>query len=429
MAVYQPMDRRTFVSYLRRSGLVPSVELEPLLTQLSGAGGGSAAARALVERGVLTRFQADRLLAGRSAGFFIGPYRILEQIGRGAVGRVYKAEHSTMRRRVALKLLAPHSTTRDRVRDLFLREVRAMSRLIHPNVVAAFDAGETAGRFYLVLEFVDGPNLDQLVRGEGPLAVERACELIRQAARGLNYAHALRIVHRDIKPSNLLLQRRGLDGELLSQGLVKISDFGLARLHASDGADGDDSGTSLSAENSVVGTPDYLSPEQSRSLHRSDVRSDLYSLGCTFFFLLTGRVPFPGGSTIDKVVRHHTDPVPPVTAERPDVPPAIADVLARLLAKAPEDRFQSAAELAEALAPFCAAGPCSWPVPLRAVLAADTLSCPAARTIDARAHYELDVRPAAAPRAPSRFLTLGGRIGLRQHLRRAFQRLRRAFVR
>jgi eukaryotic-like serine/threonine-protein kinase len=396
MAVSRPMDRQTFLANVLQSGLVPEGDLDRLLPRLSGADGGTEVARTLVELGALTRFQAERLLAGRTAGFLPGQYRILDQIGRGGMGYVYRAEHRTMGRHVALKLLSPQLLKTDRARDLFLREVRALAQLVHPNIVTAFDAGETAGRFYIVLELVDGPNLDQLVRAEGPLAVERACEYVRQIALGLSCAHGIGIVHRDVKPANLLL-RRGAD----FAGTVKISDFGLARLRAPDAADAGQQGTILAKENTVMGTPDYLSPEQGRCLHQADVRSDLYSLGCTFYFLLTGRVPFPGGTTVDKLIRHNIDPAPDVRETRPDVPAPVAEVVARLLAKAPTDRFQTAAELAEILTPLAAAGPTRAAPPVAPSAACtDTLPTSALAMTESRPEIDLTSEESAKPRTP-----------------------------
>src|SRR5262249_23725951 len=169
------------------------------------------------------------------------------------------------------------------------------------------------GRYYLVLEYVDGPNLEELVRRQGPLSVGLACDYVRQVASGLQCAHLLGMLHRDVKPANVLVQWHGLAGDD-SPGLVKISDFGLARLgqnvtHPSHSTPG----TILTRENSVMGTPDYLSPEQSRDLHKVDIRGDLYSLGCTFYFLLTGSVPFPGGTTLEKLIRHSTEAPRPIT--------------------------------------------------------------------------------------------------------------------
>ncbi len=405
MAVSQPMDRQTFLAHLRRSGLVADEELAGVLPRLPASDRGQAVARGLVELGVLTRFQAERLLAGRAAGFVLGQYRVLDEIGRGGMGRVYRAEHRTMGRLVALKVLAPQLVQTDRARQLFLREVRALSRLVHPNIVTAYDANESAGRFYLVLELVDGPNLDQLVRLQGPLEVGRACEYVRQVALGLQHAHCLGMVHRDIKPANLLVQRRPV-GDDYAAGVVKISDFGLARLHHPDDPPPDDPGhpgTILARENTVMGTPDYLSPEQARCLHEADIRSDLYSLGCTFYFLLTAQVPFPGTTTVDKLIRHNTDPAPAVTRARPDVPAEVDVIVAKLLAKSPDSRYQTPAELAEALAPLAAAGPAPRVPPVSpSSMAVDTLPAAPPQTVDAPAEDDLAPEDEAAPGVPPR---------------------------
>jgi serine/threonine-protein kinase len=355
------MDQKTFLAKLRRSGLVTDGQLARVKRHLPPAGRGRHVARKLVELGLLTKFQAERLLAGRTSGFQLGQYRILDQLGRGGMGRVYKAEHQTMGRVVALKVLAPSILQTSRAQDLFLREVRAVAQLVHPNIVTAFDANEVGGRYFLVLEYVDGPNLEQLVRRQGPLPADVACDYVRQIADGLQCAHNLGMVHRDIKPANLLVQTRGRAPG--SPGLVKISDFGLARLHASHAGPtpgASHPGTILTRDNTVMGTPDYLSPEQSRNLHKADIRSDLYSLGCTFYFLLTGQVPFPGGGTLDKLIRHSTESPPPVSAFRQDVPEPVLAIVARLMAKHPRERFQTPAELAEALQPYALSGPTPW---------------------------------------------------------------------
>jgi serine/threonine protein kinase len=361
MAVPPPIDRQTFLANLRQSRLVPEDQLEAILRELPEDVRGRTLARALVQRGLLTKFQAERLLIGRTAGFHLGQYKVLDQIGRGGMGRVFKAEHRTMGRIVALKVLAPDALQTDRAQELFLHEVKAISRLVHPNIVTAFDANQLGGRYFLVLEYVDGPNLDQLVRQQGPLPVGRACDYVRQVALGLHCAHSQGMVHRDIKPANILVQRHGLDDA--SPGLVKISDFGLARLHRPEAEAVDGLGTILTKENSVLGTPDYLSPEQARSLHNTDIRSDLYSLGCTFYYLLTGAVPFPGGSMVDKMIRHGTEPPRPIQEFRSDCPPVICAIVERLMAKRPEDRFQTPAELAAALEPFAVSGPTPWAPP------------------------------------------------------------------
>jgi serine/threonine protein kinase len=251
---------------------------------------------------------------------------------------------------VALKVLAPHLLKTGRAQEMFQREVRAVARLMHPNIVTAYDANQIGDRHYLVLEYVDGPNLEQLVHAKGPLPVGQACEIIRQIALGLQYAYEQGMVHRDIKPANMLLQRG-------PRGLVKISDFGLARLLDQPAPVEGGVGSIVTRENTVMGTPDYLSPEQARNLHHADIRSDLYSLGCTFYFILTGRVPFPGGTTLEKLVRHTTQQPTPLEELRHDLPPSIRNLVRRLMAKKPEDRPQTPAEVAIEVAPFACGDP------------------------------------------------------------------------
>lgn len=360
MSASQSLDRKTFLANLRQSKLLTEKQFAAVLHELSATACGRDVARVLVKKELLTRFQAERLLAGRNSGFVLGQYRILDQLGHGGMGRVFKAEHRAMKRLVALKVLASKLLQCERARGLFLREVQAAARIDHPNVVAAFDASEEAGHYFLVLEYVDGPNLDQLVRAQGPLPVGLACDYIKQTANGLQAAHALGMVHRDIKPSNLLVQRRGLDAD--SPGLIKISDFGLARLHAppSGAAASGGAGTILAKQNTVMGTPDFLSPEQARDLHRADIRSDLYSLGCTFYYLLSGRAPFAGGSALEKLIRHGAEQPKPLTDYRSDVPSAVLEIVRRLMCKVPDERYQTPRELAEALGPYAVGGPTPW---------------------------------------------------------------------
>jgi hypothetical protein len=206
----------------------------------------------------------------------------------------------------------------------------------------AYDANEADGTHFLVMEYVDGTNLDALVRRHGPLPLPRACELMHQCALALQHAHEKGMVHRDVKPANLLIPREG-------PALVKLVDFGLARLHKQSAG-----GTiAVQTESGLLGTPDYISPEQCRDIHSADIRSDLYSLGATFYFVLTGRVPFDGEATMEKLVKHLMDEPEPVEARRPEVPPEVGGIVRRLMAKKPEHRYQTPAELAEALAPWC----------------------------------------------------------------------------
>ena len=356
MATPQHMDRQTFLAKLRQSGLVSDDQLAEVSPKLPDSNRGRLVARSLVELGLLTKFQAERLLAGATGGFQLGQYLILDQLGQGGMGRVFKAEHRTMNRIVALKVLAPSLLKTEKAQVLFQREVRAVAKLIHPNIVTAYDANQVGDRSYLVLEYVDGPNLEQLVHEQGPLPVGQACELVRQIAIGLQYAHEMGMVHRDIKPANVLLHR-GTHG---SPDVVKISDFGLARLADTRPADQGGVGTIITKQNTVMGTPDYLSPEQGRNMHQADIRSDLYSLGCSFYYLLTGQVPFAGGNTLEKLVRHNTEPALPLEELAPQVPPPIAEIVRKLMAKDPQARFQTPMELADALAPFAESSGLPW---------------------------------------------------------------------
>jgi serine/threonine protein kinase len=350
------MDSDTFLEHLRQSGLVTEKDLDAALERVPITERGRTVARALVQLGLLTKFQAELLLVGRTSGFVLGQYRILDQLGLGGMGRVFKAEHLTMGRTVAIKVLAPQHTRTEKARQLFMREVRASGKLMHPNIVTAHDANEVDGRHYLVMEYIDGPNLDQLVRERGSLPMGLACDIIRQAASGLQCAFEHGMVHRDIKPSNLLLQRTGT---MLTSGyLVKILDFGLARL--GDVGEGARAASGSSGKHTIMGTPDYLSPEQARDLHLVDIRSDLYSLGCTFYFLLTGQVPFPGGTPVEKLLRHNNEEVVPVEQMRPDLPQVVADIVHCLLAKDPAHRYQTPAELVLDLVPHAAPMPSAW---------------------------------------------------------------------
>jgi serine/threonine-protein kinase len=370
------IDQKTFLANLVQSGLVSAQDLEALAVRLPDTNRGRVVARALVEMGVLTKFQAERLLAGRTSGFMLGQYRVLDCLGQGGMGSVFKAIHVTMNRTVALKVLAPRLMETEQAQILFLREMRALAQLAHPNLVTAYDANQIGRRYYLVMEYVDGPNLDQLVRDQGALPIGLACELIRQAAHGLQYAHEMGMVHRDIKPSNLLVLLPGGNHRRRSCQ-VKILDFGLARLQDSPEGTLDASGTILTRANVVIGTPDFVAPEQAKDLHAADIRSDLYSLGCTFHYLLTGEVPFPGGSTVEKLVRHATEEAVSVYSVRPDVPMAISNLVKRLMAKDPNERFATPAELATALGPYAVPEsiPESYTNP--ALPSSDTLMTPA----------------------------------------------------
>ncbi len=267
-------------------------------------------------------------------------YRIIEPIGSGGMGVVFKAEHRLMKRTVALKVINRGLTSNANAVARFHQEVQAAASLSHPNIVTAHDAEQAGDAHFLVMEHVEGTSLDRLIAEQGPLPVPGACEVIRQAAWGLQHAHERGMVHRDIKPQNLVIERR--------EARVQILDFGLARLVSEQPA-----GTSgLTKEHTVLGTPDFIAPEQAHDTRSADARSDIYSLGCTLYYLLSARVPFPVESSVLKLSSHMLVKPKPLSALRGDVPQALADVLEKMMAKDPTDRFQTAAEVAESLAPF-----------------------------------------------------------------------------
>ncbi len=296
----------------------------------------------LIRRGWLTPFQVNQIFQGRASELLLESYVLLERIGEGGMGQVFKARNWKLNRLVALKLIRKERLNNLEVIRRFQREVRASAQLNHPNVVHAYDCGECGDRHFYVMEYVDSTNLAQLVRRDGPLSVDLACECIRQAALGLQHAFERGLVHRDIKPHNLLLTKSS-DG----QNVVKILDMGLARLDIGD--DSLDSGT-MTQEGAVLGTLDYIAPEQARNAHLADTRADLYSLGCTLHFLLTGQAPFASGTPTEKLLKHQFQPPPPIQKLRREVPASLAAVLQRLLAKQPEQRYQTPAETAAALA-------------------------------------------------------------------------------
>lgn len=298
------LDPNIFLVNLRKCGLLNGDQLARVgALELKGKDA-RALGRACIELGLLTQFQAERILNGKITGLILGQYRILEELGRGGMGRVYRAVHERMGRKVAIKVLSPQLMRSPKAQALFEREVRAISRLSHPNIVTAFDANVFEGRHFLVLELVDGPNLSQFLRKHGALNVDQSLEYAKQAALGLAHAHKRGLVHRDIKPGNLLISLEEHDGKKVP-GPVKISDFGLARLRDSSSGKAEESSLGVE-EHSVTGTPDYISPEQARDVHLADIRSDIYSLGCTFYQCLTAKPPFEG-NIIEKLIRHASE--------------------------------------------------------------------------------------------------------------------------
>ncbi|MCS6852307.1 MAG: protein kinase [Gemmataceae bacterium] len=313
----------------------------------------------LIRRGWITSYQVEQIIQGKGTDLVLGQYVLLDKLGEGGMGQVFKARHRIMNRVVALKVIRSECLQNPTSIRRFQREIQAVAKLAHPNVVLAYDADQVGNTHFLVMEYVEGLDLARFVERRGPLPVGLACEFIRQAACGLEHAHEHGLIHRDIKPSNLLvthqpastLRAAGGLGPVPSRWLVKILDLGLARLR-SDLSDHDEGLTALTQQGGVVGTPDYMAPEQARDSRTVDIRADLYSLGGTLHYLLTGRVPFPGGTVGEKLYRHWCEEPTPVESLRPEVPPEISAIVRRLLAKKPEERYSRPVELAAALAPW-----------------------------------------------------------------------------
>ena len=337
-----PTSSVELLDRVRRSGLVPLTDLDAFVTDLGGPADALAPPdlldRLLAAR-LVTPFQADRLAAGKYKGFVLGSYVILDRLGGGASGQVYLAEHADMRRLVAIKVL-PVPVAEDPVaRERFLREARAAATLNHPNIVRVFDLNREGRLLYLVMEYVEGVTLQALVARGIRVPTGAAADYARQVALGLQHAHDRGIVHRDIKPSNLFLNR---------DGTVQILDLGLVRSEA----DADSRLTAAIGKHAILGTADYLPPEQAVDSSAVDGRADVYALGATLYFLLAGHPMFPTGSAAQKLMWQQWKNPTPIRDLRPDIPPGLARVLEKALAKKPAERHQTPQALAAALTPF-----------------------------------------------------------------------------
>jgi WD40 repeat protein/serine/threonine protein kinase len=351
-----PLTVPGFLELLSGSHLL-NVEQEPLARDLAcRCADARMLARELLARDWLTAYQVNQLFLGRAGQLVLGSYVLLQRLGEGGMGAVFKARHQKLGRLVALKLIRKERLSSPDMLKRFQREIRAAAQLTHPNVVRAYDADVVGGTYFFTMEYVEGIDLSKLVKQQGPLPVRQACDYIRQAALGLQHAHERGLVHRDIKPSNLLLTNA--PGSPI---LIKLLDLGLARLYEADTSE--DSSTRLTGfpaqsderltqTGDLMGTPDYIAPEQITDFHRADIRADIYSLGCTFYHLLAGHPPFPGSTTLQKIVCHQGVAPTPLDALRPDVLPDLAAIVSNMMAKRPGERYQTPAEVAQELADF-----------------------------------------------------------------------------
>jgi serine/threonine protein kinase len=338
-----PISLEQFVAQLTDSGLIAAEELEALRKTVN-APDAEQLARALVHLKKLTPFQAQQVYSGKAKSLVLGNYVLLDKLGQGGMGMVLKAEHRRMKRVVALKVLSPKVIKTPELLQRFQREVQAAARLTHPHIVAAFDADEAAGTHYLVMEFVDGRDLSSVVKQCGPMPWDQAVHCVLQAAKGLDFAHRHGVIHRDIKPANLLLD---------AQGTVKVLDMGLARIEGDTGLHAE-----LTSTGAVMGTVDYMAPEQAVSTRGADARSDVYSLGITLWYLLTARPAYDGESLMARMLAHRDAPLPSLVQTRLALDPSSKDdarwtaleaILHRMIAKQPTDRYQTMSEVIAAL--------------------------------------------------------------------------------
>lgn len=334
-----------FLELLEKSQLFSQAQFQSVKQQLQQMGltDSEGIAAWLVKQEHLTSWQAQELLNGKHA-FFLGQYRLLDKLGVGGRGVVYKAENTGCGKIVAIKVLGKEFLKKPEALARFKREAEVTSSFDHPNLVTAFDVQCVGRVHFLVMEYVSGQDVGTWMRYEGPLPIGWSCEVLRQAAVGLAYAHDQGVIHRDIKPANLMVQA----DDIFSTPTVKILDLGFARSGA------DKAGAErITQRGQVFGTPDYMSPEQAQNTFDVDHRSDIYSLGCSLFRMLTGRFPFEGSTAFQKLMARTERDAPPLRAYRKDAPEGLEALLAKLLARDPDQRCQTAEEVAQAIRPYC----------------------------------------------------------------------------
>jgi tRNA A-37 threonylcarbamoyl transferase component Bud32 len=384
-----PSSVEELLQLIRKSGMVDEQKLGAYLQKRQFARGLPGDPRqfadGMVRDGVLTHFQSEQFLLGKWRGFTIGKFKLLERVGVGGMGQVFLCEHMFMRKRVAVKVLPPAKADQPAALGRFYREARAAGGLDHPNIVRTHDIDQDGNLHFIVMDYVDGPNLLDVVKKFGPMDLRRAASYARQAALGLDCAFRNHLIHRDIKPGNILIDRKGT---------AKILDMGLARF-LNDAAD---QLTVKYDDKVVLGTADYVAPEQVANSHSVDIRADIYALGATLYFLLAGHPPFPVGSVSQKLLWHRTKDPTPIRQIRPEVPDALAALVGKMMAKDPKARYQTPAQVAAELEQFL-----TEPVPPPSEEEMPALSAAAAEGMGQEAGAE----PVAAG-APAAGATAGG---------------------
>ncbi len=326
-----PLPLETVVKQLTDSGVISGGKLENFVPPKAQPASAEELIKELVKQKHLTPFQAQAVAAGKARSLILGGYTILDRIGAGGMGQVFKAQHRKMERLVAIKMLPPTMTKDPAALARFQREVVAAARLRHTNIVAADDAADAGGVHFLVMEYVDGQDLSALVKKNGAFPVAKAVNYVLQAARGLELAHGEGVIHRDIKPANLLLDKKGT---------VKILDMGLARIESPGAAQAE-----LTGSGAVMGTVDYMSPEQAFNTKHADARADIYSLGCTLYYLIAGRATYGGETVVEKLIAHREKEIPSLREVQPDATEQLEAIFKKMVAKNLDDRYQSIAEV------------------------------------------------------------------------------------
>lgn len=367
-----PSSVEELIQLIRKSGMIDEQKLSGYMRRRQLSRGLPEDVREfadeMIRDGVMTYFQAEQFLLGKWRGFTIGKYKLLERVGVGGMGQVFLCEHMFMKKRVAIKVLPPAKAEQPAALGRFYREARAAGSLEHPNIVRTHDIDQDGNLHFIVMDYVDGPNLLDVVKKFGQMDIARAVSYTRQVALALDYAFRNKIIHRDIKPGNVLIDRRGT---------ARILDLGLARFIN----DHSDQLTLKYDDKIVLGTADYVAPEQVANSHSVDIRADIYALGATLYFMLAGHPPFPTGTVSQKLLWHRTKEPTAVRAIRPEVPDALAAIVARMMAKDPKARYQTPAQIVselDALAPAAAPLPSAEEMPQLSPAAMECLMVEAA---------------------------------------------------